>query len=95
MFAVAFARIELHYFFNGAFFDTQTHLLDGVDKIRDIPAVIIQGRYDVVCPAKSAWELHKAWPEADFKIIPDSGHSMSEPGIINELLDATDKFADL
>ena len=95
VFALAFARIEIHYFINGGFFPTDTYLLDNVRKISHIPAVIIQGRYDMVCPAASAFELHEAWPEADFRVVGTSGHSASEPGIIHELVEATDKFADL
>ena len=91
-FALAFARIECHYFMNNAFFPTDNHLIENVGKIRHIPAVIVQGRYDVVCPILSAWELHKAWPEADFRIVPDAGHSVTEPGIIHELVSATDRF---
>jgi len=94
-FAESFARIETHYFVNGAFFTKDNQLLEDVDKIRNIPATIVHGRYDVVCPMKSCWELHKAWPEADLKIISDSGHSMSEPGIVSELIKATDKYAEL
>lgn len=94
-FAEAFARIECHFFINGGWFDPEDQLLRDIDKIRDIPAVIIQGRYDVVCPAVSAWDLHKAWPEAEFHIVQDAGHSMTEPGIRSKLLDATDKFAQL
>jgi proline iminopeptidase len=56
--------------------------------------VIVQGRYDVVCPAQTAWELYQAWPEADFRMVPDSGHSAFEPGIVHELVSATDRFAD-
>jgi proline iminopeptidase len=91
-FALAFARIECHYFVNGGFFERETQLLDDVDKIRKIPAVIVQGRYDVVCPMMSAWELHRAWPEADLEVIPDAGHSAFEPGIVHELILATDRF---
>jgi proline iminopeptidase len=91
-FALAFARIECHYFMNNAFFPTENYLIEQVGKIRHIPAVIVQGRYDVVCPAISAWELHSAWPEADFRIVPDAGHSASEPGTIHELVSATDRF---
>ncbi|MCF7797271.1 MAG: prolyl aminopeptidase [Lentisphaeria bacterium] len=93
--AEKFARIECHYFINKGFFDSENQLLDGVDKMRHIPAVIVQGRYDVVCPATTAWDLHRAWPEADFHIIPDAGHSMSEPGILSKLVEYTEKFADL
>ncbi len=91
-FALALARIECHYFVNNAFFDTDNYLIDRVDKIRDIPAVIVQGRYDVVCPIMSAWDLHRAWPEAELKIIPDAGHAATEPGIVAALVDATDRF---
>ncbi|HEV7842250.1 MAG TPA: prolyl aminopeptidase [Pyrinomonadaceae bacterium] len=91
-FAIAFARIECHYFMHNAFFDTDNYLIENVGKIRHIPAAIVQGRYDVVCPMMSAWELHRAWPEADFQVIPDAGHSATEPGIISALVDATDRF---
>ena len=91
-FALAFARIECHYFMNNAFFPTDNYLIENVGKIRHIPAVIVQGRYDVVCPIKSAWELHRAWPEADFRVVPDAGHSVTEPGTIHELVSATDRF---
>jgi proline iminopeptidase len=94
-FAAAFARIECHYFVNGGFFESDDNLLQHIDRIRSIPAVIVQGRYDVVCPMMSAWELHQAWPEAEFIVIPDAGHSMTEPGIRTALLDASDRFADL
>lgn len=94
-FAAAFARIECHYFVNGGFFESDDALLQHIDRIRSIPAVIVQGRYDVVCPMISAWELHQAWPEAEFIVIPDAGHSMTEPGIRTALLDASDRFADL
>jgi proline iminopeptidase len=92
--ALSLARIECHYFINNSFFETDNYLIENVGKIRHIPAVIVQGRYDVVCPAMSAWELHRAWPEADLQIIPDAGHSISEPGIISALVDATDRFRD-
>jgi proline iminopeptidase len=91
-FALAFARIECHYFMNNCFFPTKNYLLENVEKIRQIPGVIVQGRYDVVCPMTSAWDLHRAWPEADLHIIPDCGHSISEPGIIDALVAATDRF---
>ena len=91
-FALAFARIECHYFMNNAFFETENYLIENIGKIRHIPAVIVQGRYDVVCPIKSAWELHRAWPEADLHITPDAGHSMMEPGNISALVEATDRF---
>lgn len=94
-FAVAFARIECHYFVHGGFFDEPEQLLKNVDAIRHIPTFIVQGRYDVVCPMVSAWELHRAWPEAQFEVVGDAGHSASEPGIIDQLIRATDRFADL
>jgi proline iminopeptidase len=91
-FALAFARIECHYFMNNAFFNTDNYLIENVGSIRSIPGVIVQGRYDVVCPATSAWDLHRAWPEAQLHLIPDAGHSISEPGIIDALVSATDRF---
>ncbi len=92
-FSIAFARIECHYFMNGGFFEQEDQLLRDVDKIRHIPAVIVQGRYDVVCPMTSAWDLHRAWPEATLTVVPDAGHSALEPGITHELILATDRFA--
>ncbi len=92
-FAAAFARIECHYFVNGGFLERPNQLLEDVPKIRHIPAVIVQGRFDVVCPARSAWDLHKAWPEADLRIVPDAGHSAFEAGIARELVKATDRFS--
>ena len=91
-FAVAFARIECHYFVNGGFFEIDGQILRDVDTIRHIPGVIAQGRYDVVCPMRSAWDLHKAWPESRLCVVPDSGHSASEPGIVDQLIRATDEF---
>jgi proline iminopeptidase len=90
--ALSLARIECHYFMNNTFFETDNYLIEHVDKIRHIPACIVQGRYDVVCPMMSAWELHRAWPEADFHIIADAGHSALEPGIRSALVEATDRF---
>jgi proline iminopeptidase len=94
-FADAFARIECHYFVNGGFMQRDDQLLRGVKKLKDTPAVIVQGRYDVVCPARSAWDLHRAWPEAKLVVVPDAGHSMSEPGIRSALIEETDRFAEL
>jgi len=91
-FALAFARIECHYFMNNSFFSTNNYLIENVSKIQHIPCRIVQGRYDVVCPITSAWDLHRAWPEAELRIIQDAGHSISEPGIIDALVDATDHF---
>lgn len=90
--ALSLARIECHYFMNNSFFPSENYLIENVDKIRHIPTVIVQGRYDVVCPATSAWDLHKAFPEADLQIIQDAGHSISEPGITSALVAAIDKF---
>ena len=94
-FALALARIECHYFVNNAFFATDNYLIENVDKIRHIPAEIVQGRYDVVCPMMSAWDLHRAWPEAQLHIIPDAGHAATEPGIAGALVEATDRFREL
>ncbi len=90
--ALAMARIECHYFVNEGFME-QGQLLRDVDRIRHIPGVIVQGRYDVVCAMQSAWDLHKAWPEADLQIIADAGHSAFEPGNTDALILATDRFA--
>jgi proline iminopeptidase len=92
-FAAAFARIECHYFINGGFFEPDGQLLQQCDRIRHIPTVIVQGRYDVVCPLRSAWDLHRAFPEAELIVVPEAGHSMTEPGILTALLDASDRFA--
>lgn len=91
-FALSFARIECHYFTNNAFFSTNSWILENVEKIRHIPGVIVQGRYDVVCPARSAWDLHKAWPEAKFTFIADSGHAAAEPGTRSALIEATESL---
>jgi proline iminopeptidase len=93
-FSLAFARIECHYFMHAAWLDGGRGLLENIARIRHIPGVIVQGRYDVVCPAKSAWDLHTAWPEAQLCIVPDAGHSASEPGTVHELVSATDRFAE-
>jgi len=91
-YALAFARIEAHYFMNRGFFEKETKLLDDVHRIRQIPAVIVQGRYDVVCPMESAWALHRAWPEATLAVVPDAGHAALEAGTLHELVSATDRF---
>ncbi|URX62730.1 prolyl aminopeptidase [Luteibacter anthropi] len=92
-FALAFARIECHYFVNAGFFEVDGQLLRDVHKIRHIPTVIVQGRYDVVCPMRSAWDLHRAFPEAELTVVQDAGHSAFEPGIASELVKATNRFA--
>jgi proline iminopeptidase len=91
-FALAFSRIEAHYFVNRGFLESDDQLLRNVQRIRGIPAVIVQGRYDVVCPMESAWALYRAWPEAEMIITPDSGHSAFEPPNSRALVAATDKF---
>ncbi|WP_067696909.1 prolyl aminopeptidase [Nocardia jejuensis] len=90
-FALAFARIENHYFVNRGFLD-DGRLLRDIDRIAHIPGVIVQGRHDVVCPAVSAWDLHQAWPGSELHMVPDAGHSASEPGITHHLVEATDKY---
>jgi proline iminopeptidase len=90
--ALAFARIETHYFVNEAFM-ADGQLLRDAGRLRDIPGVIVQGRYDMCTPPITAWELHRAWPEADFIMVPDAGHSAVEPGITHHLVEATDRFA--
>ncbi|TYB51577.1 prolyl aminopeptidase [Nonomuraea sp. PA05] len=90
--AVCFARIENHYFRHGGWFEPADQLLRGVDAIRDIPAVIVQGRHDSCTPMATAWDLHKAWPEAEFHVVDDAGHAYSEPGILDRLIAATDRF---
>ncbi|MBV2169360.1 MAG: prolyl aminopeptidase [Bdellovibrio sp.] len=94
-YALSFARIECHYFTHNAFFKTNNWLLENVEKIRHIPGAIVQGRYDVVCPARSAWELHKAWPEAKFTFVADAGHAAAEPGTRSALIEATESFKHL
>jgi proline iminopeptidase len=90
-FAVAFARIECHYFVNGGFFAQDGWILNNIDRIKDIPGWIVQGRFDVVTPLESAWALKSAWPKAEFDIIWDAGHASTEPGIIDGLVRATDR----
>ncbi|WP_327087096.1 prolyl aminopeptidase [Nonomuraea sp. NBC_01738] len=92
--ALAFSRIENHYFVNDGWFEPE-QLIRDVHKIRDIPAVIVQGRYDVCTPLTTAYDLHKAWPEAAFHIVADAGHASTEPGIVDRLIEATDGFAAL
>ena len=92
-FALALARIECHYSINGGFLQSDTQLLEGIDAIRSIPTIIVQGRYDMICPVETAWLLDKEWPEARLTIVPDDGHSAFEPGIRHHLVNATDEFA--
>lgn len=90
--ALPLARIECHYFQHNSFFATDNWLLENIHRIRHIPGVIIHGRYDLVCPLKNAWDLHRAWPEAALHIIPDAGHGGMEPGTMRQLLQATEDF---
>ncbi|NKY88283.1 prolyl aminopeptidase [Nocardia veterana] len=92
-FALAFARIENHYFVHGGFLE-DGQLLRDIDRIAHIPAVIVQGRHDIVCPAISAWDLHRAWPGSRLHLVPDAGHAAAEPGITHHLIEATDEFRD-
>jgi proline iminopeptidase len=91
-YALAFARIESHYFVNRGFFD-DGQLIRDASALVDIPGAIIQGRYDICTPAVTAWDLHRAWPEAEFVMVPDAGHAFDEPGILDALIEATDRFA--
>ncbi len=89
--ALSLARIECHYFKNNSFL-SDNQLLNNMSLLNDIPGVIVQGRYDVICPLESAWELHQAWPGSILRIIPDAGHSATEAGILSELVNATDEM---
>jgi proline iminopeptidase len=91
--ALTAARILTHYLVNDGFFESETQLLDGVERIRHLPAVIVQGAYDLCCPPVTAHELAARWPEADLHLIPDAGHASTEPGITDRLIRATDGFA--
>lgn len=91
-YAVAFARIENHYFVHGGWLE-EGQLLRDANRLRGIPGVIVHGRYDMPCPARYAWQLHKAWPDAEFYLVEGAGHAYSEPGILDRLIYATDKFA--
>jgi proline iminopeptidase len=89
-FAIAFARIECHFFANGGFFDSENWILENVGKLADIPGWIVQGRFDVVTPMDSAWRLKTAWPKARFEVVWDAGHASTEPGIVDGLVRATE-----
>jgi len=91
-YALAFARIECHYFINGGFLGSDDQLLANAERLREIPGVIVHGRYDVVTPVKNAWDLSQAWPGVELRIVPDSGHAMTETGIVHELVAATRDF---
>ena len=92
-YALAFARIEAHYFINQGFFARDGELLENARRLAGIPGVIVHGRYDVVTPVRSAISLADAWPSAELRIVPDAGHAMTEPGIVHELVRATRRFA--
>ncbi len=94
-YALAFARIECHYFINKGFFRSDNQLIEDAGRIAHLPGTIVHGRYDSVTPMKNAWDLAKAWPKAELKTVPDAGHAMTEPGIVHELILATDKYAAL
>ena len=85
-YARAFARLENHYFINQGFLDGNQQILDNMHKIRDIAGTIVQGRYDLICPPKSAYELSKRWPKSELRMVGKAGHAMSEPGITSELV---------
>jgi proline iminopeptidase len=91
-YALAFARIECHYFVNGGFFNSDGQLLEDAHRLAGLAGVIVHGRYDVVTPIKNAIDLHRKWPAADFRIVADAGHATTEPGIVHELVTATDRF---
>lgn len=93
--ADSLARIECHYFVHNTFFESDNWIIENISAIRHLPCIMVQGRYDIPCPLISAWELHRAWPEATLEIIPDAGHAATEPGITDALIRATDCFADL
>jgi proline iminopeptidase len=92
--AIGLARMEAHYFKN-CLFNPRTKLVDDIDRIRTIPAFIVHGRYDMVCPLANAHKLHNAWPEAEFLIVQDAGHAAMEPGIRSALIEATERFKDI
>lgn len=96
-FALAFARIENHYFVNGGFFEENQQLINHTHLLKDIPAIIVQGRYDICTPAMSAWELYQSWqthnPNVELHWVGDAGHAFHEAGILDQLIQATDRFA--
>jgi proline iminopeptidase len=91
-YALAFARVETHYFVNHGFFEHDGQLLMNAGQLKSIPGIIVQGRYDLCTPITTAWALHRAWPEAEFRVVDDAGHAMTEPGIRDELIRATEAF---
>ena len=91
---VAQARIECHYMTNECFL-AEDELIRNISAIQNIPCVLIHGRYDLICPVKTSWKMHKAWPQADLRIVPDAGHSAREPGIQQQIISSTNRFADI
>lgn len=91
-FALAFARIENHFFVHRGFFEVEDQLLRDVHRIRHVPAVIVHGRYDMCTPMINAWDLKKAWPEAELRIVDDGGHAVTEPGLVHEMVGASERF---
>jgi proline iminopeptidase len=91
-FALTFASIECHYFVHGGFLERDGQLIEDADRLKDIPGVVVHGRYDVCTPVANAWDLKRAWPEVELIIVDDAGHTMTEPGTIHELVSATDRF---
>jgi proline iminopeptidase len=89
---IAVARIEAHYFVNGTFLESDDQLLRDAGRLRTLPGVIVQGRYDLVCPMQSAWDLAAAWPDAHLVVVPGAGHAADEPGIASALVEATEAF---
>ncbi|MCB0389844.1 MAG: prolyl aminopeptidase [Bdellovibrionales bacterium] len=94
-FAEAFARIECHYFINNIFMESENYIIDNIDKIKHLTGAIVQGRYDIVCPTESAWDLHKAWPKSKLHIIPDAGHSLTESSLAKKMLEIMEGYKDL
>lgn len=92
-FAIAFSRIECHYFINSGFFENDGWVLENTGLLKNIPTTIIQGRYDVCTPMKTAWDLHRALPNAEFIVVPDAGHAYDEPGIADAIIRTTDGYA--
>ena len=91
-FSLAFARIECHYFVNGGFFEEEGWLLNEAGRLADVPGAIVQGRYDVVTPLRTAWELHRRWPRAKWVVVADAGHAATEPGVAEAIVAATDEY---
>lgn len=87
--------LECHYFLNKCFFPSPNYLLDNMEKLQKIPGIIVHGRYDLICPYKTSWELHRSWPGSKLVTVPDAGHASDEPGILNALIEATESFKEV